>query len=138
MARPDAERDSVLDALAAETATRDPYDTVLVLSGSAPSLGELLRTRADLAGAFAEYLRLPAWTGTSLAELTRRRLTAQGFEVPDDVLAALAAQDPAEGAYGAHRLADRIAARAGAPVLVAADLTGELPLGTRWWRGEGS
>ncbi len=84
-------------------------------SGSAPSLGELLRTRADLAGAFAEYLRLPAWTGTGLAELTRRRLTAQGFEVPDDVLAALAAQDPAEGAYGAHRLADRIAARAGAP-----------------------
>ncbi|WP_328931023.1 MULTISPECIES: right-handed parallel beta-helix repeat-containing protein [unclassified Streptomyces] len=128
-ARPDAERDAVLDALAAETATRDPYDTVLVLSGSAPSLGELLRTRADLAGAFAEYLRLPAWTGTGLAELTRRRLTAQGFEVPDDVLAALAAQDPAQGAYGAHRLADRIAARAGAPVLVAADLTGELPLG---------
>ncbi|MFJ9900782.1 right-handed parallel beta-helix repeat-containing protein [Streptomyces sp. NPDC091280] len=128
VSRPSGERDAVVDALAARTAARDPYDAVLVLSGSAPRLSELLRARTDLAGAFAEYLRLPDWTGAHLAELTRRRLTALGFEVPDDVLTALAAQDPADGAYGAHRLADRIAVRAGAPVLVLGDLVGELPL----------
>ncbi|MFF7472442.1 right-handed parallel beta-helix repeat-containing protein [Streptomyces sp. NPDC008092] len=127
-ARPEPERHAVVDALAAEAAARDPHGAVLVLCGAAPRLMELLRTRTDLAGAFAEYLRLPAWTGAGLAELTRRRLTVLGFEVPDDVLAALAAQDPAHGAYGAHRLADRIADRAGAPTLVLADLAGELPL----------
>ncbi|MEU6194226.1 right-handed parallel beta-helix repeat-containing protein [Streptomyces sp. NPDC047061] len=127
-ARPEPERHAVVDALAVETAARDPYGPVLVLCGGAPRLMELLRTRTDLAGAFAEYLRLPSWTGAGLAELTRRRLTALGFDVPDDVRTALAAQDPAHGAYGAHRLADRIAARAGAPVLVLADLAGELPL----------
>ncbi|MFI1561619.1 right-handed parallel beta-helix repeat-containing protein [Streptomyces sp. NPDC020490] len=126
--RPDAERHAVLDALTTETTARDPYGPVLVLSGSAPHLMELLRTRTDLAGAFADYLRLPPCTGAVLAELTRRRLTALGFDVPDDVLAALAAQDPVHGAHGAHRLADRIAARAGGPTLVLGDLSGEVPL----------
>ncbi|GGN05946.1 right-handed parallel beta-helix repeat-containing protein [Streptomyces fuscichromogenes] len=126
--RPEPERQAVVDALAVEAAARDPYGPVLVLCGGAPRLMELLRARTDLAGAFAEYLRLPAWTGADLAELTRRRLTALGFDVPDDVRGALAAQDPAHGAYGAHRLADRIAVRAGAPALVLADLAGELPL----------
>ncbi|MEV6546741.1 right-handed parallel beta-helix repeat-containing protein [Streptomyces sp. NPDC051665] len=127
-ARPEVERHSVLDALAAQAAARDPYGAVLVLSGAGPRLMELLRTRADLAGTFAEFLRLPAWTGAGLAELTRRRLTALGFDVPDDVVAALAAQDPAHGAHGAHRLADRVAGRAGSPALVLDDLAGELPL----------
>ncbi|MCS0606294.1 right-handed parallel beta-helix repeat-containing protein [Streptomyces sp. LP11] len=126
--RPDTERDAVLAALAARAAARDPYGAVLVLSGSAPRLMQLLRSHTELAGAFADYLRLPAWTGAGLAELTRRRLTVLGHDVPDAVLAALAAQDPAHGAYGAHRLADRIAARAGGPVLAVEDLTGELPL----------
>lgn len=125
--RPDTERRAVLDALTAHSAARDADGAVLVLSGSAPRLMELLRTRTDLAASFAEYLRLPAWTGAGLAELTRRRLTVLGFTVPDDVLAALAGQDPAHGAHGAHRLADRIAARASTPVLAAQDLAGELP-----------
>ncbi|MGW3121598.1 right-handed parallel beta-helix repeat-containing protein [Streptomyces sp. NPDC001107] len=128
VSRPETERHAVVNALTAQTAAREPYGTVLALCGSAPYLSELLRSRTDLAEGFAEYLRLPAWTGTGLAELTRRRLTALGFEVPDDVLAALAAQDPAGGVYGAHRLAERLAARAGAPALVLADLAGELPL----------
>ncbi|MEU2424746.1 right-handed parallel beta-helix repeat-containing protein [Streptomyces sp. NPDC007851] len=125
--RPEDERQAVLDALTTETAARGPYGAVLVLCGGAPRLMELLRARTDLAGTFAEYLRLPAWTGAGLAELTRRRLAVLGFEVSDDVLAALTAQDPAFGAYGAHRLADRIAARASAPVLALADLADELP-----------
>ncbi|MEU3519450.1 right-handed parallel beta-helix repeat-containing protein [Streptomyces sp. NPDC006654] len=126
--RPEPEQRAVIDALTAETAARGPYGAVLVLCGGAPRLMELLRTRIDLAGAFAEYLRLPAWTGEALAELTRRRLAVLGLDVPEEVLAALAAQDPAHGAYGAHRLADRIAARAAAPALVLADLADELPL----------
>ncbi|MFD4879885.1 right-handed parallel beta-helix repeat-containing protein [Streptomyces sp. NPDC058420] len=127
-ARPETERHSVLGALAEQAAARDPHGAVLVLSGVGPRLMELLRTRADLAGTFAEFLRLPAWTGAGLAELTRRRLTALGFDVPDDVVTALAAQDPAHGAHGAHRLADRVAGRAGATALVLDDLAGELPL----------
>ncbi|GAA4794588.1 right-handed parallel beta-helix repeat-containing protein [Streptomyces ziwulingensis] len=125
--RPDTEQDLVADALTAAAAARDAYGAVLVLSGGAPHLMELLLTRVDLAGTFAEYLRLPAWTGADLAELTRRRLTDLGFDVPDDVLAALTAQDPAGGARGAHLLADRIATRAAAPALVLDDLVGELP-----------
>ncbi|MEU6028853.1 right-handed parallel beta-helix repeat-containing protein [Streptomyces tauricus] len=126
--RPDTEQELVADALTKEAAARDAYGAVLVLSGGAPHLMELLLTRVDLAATFAEYLRLPAWTGADLAELTRRRLTDLGFDVPDDVVAALAAQDPAGGARRAHLLADRIAVRAGAPSLVLDDLVGELPL----------
>ncbi|MFE0521141.1 right-handed parallel beta-helix repeat-containing protein [Streptomyces sp. NPDC058954] len=126
--RPDTERRAVLDALTAHSAARDADGAVLALSGSAPRLMDLLRTRTDLAASFADYLRLPAWTGAGLAELTRRRLTVLGFDVPDDVLAALAGQDPSHGAHGAHRLADRIAARASGPVLVLGDLADELPL----------
>ncbi|MBK3639949.1 AAA family ATPase, partial [Streptomyces sp. MBT33] len=126
--RPDTERRAVLDALTAHSAARDADGAVLALSGSAPRLMDLLRIRTDLAASFADYLRLPAWTGAGLAELTRRRLTVLGFDVPDDVLAALAGQDPSHGAHGAHRLADRIAARASGPVLVLGDLADELPL----------
>ncbi|MEW2168013.1 right-handed parallel beta-helix repeat-containing protein [Streptomyces sp. NPDC007084] len=126
--RPAAERDAVVDALAGQAASREAHDAVLVLSGSAPHLMDLLRDRTDLAAAFAEYLRLPAWTGAGLAELTRRRLTVLGFEAGDEVTAALAGQDPAHGAHGAHRLADRIAARARARRLVLDDLAGDLPV----------
>ncbi|MER6390598.1 right-handed parallel beta-helix repeat-containing protein [Streptomyces sp. NPDC001523] len=125
--RPAAERDAVIDALATEAASRDPYGAVLVLSGSGARLRELLRDRTDLAGVFAEYLRLPAWTGAGLAELTRRRLTVLGFEVPDAVTAALAGQDPGHGAHGAHRLADRVAGRARVRELALADLVDDLP-----------
>ncbi|MCX4460791.1 right-handed parallel beta-helix repeat-containing protein [Streptomyces sp. NBC_01728] len=122
------EQNAVIDALAAAAEVRDPDGLVLVLSGSGPHLMNLLRERTDLAAAFAEYLRLPAWTGDGLAELTRRRLTALGFEVSDEIVAALAGQDPAHGAHGAHRLADHIAARARADELALDDLIGELPV----------
>ncbi|MEU8788313.1 right-handed parallel beta-helix repeat-containing protein [Streptomyces sp. NPDC048643] len=126
--RPAAERDAVVDALAAQAASRDAYGAVLVLSGGAPYLMDLLRDRTDLAASFAEYLRLPSWTGAGLADLTRRRLAVLGFEMNDEVAAALAGQDPAHGAHGAHRLADRVAARARARRLVLDDLPEELPL----------
>nr|WSX75672.1 right-handed parallel beta-helix repeat-containing protein [Streptomyces sp. NBC_00899] len=125
--RPPGERDTVIDALAEEAAARDSGSAVLILSGSGAGLMELMHERADLAAAFAEYLRLPAWTGDGLAELTRRRLAALGFTMSDEIVEALAAQDPDHGARGAHRLADRIAGRARAGELVLDDLIAELP-----------
>lgn len=126
--RPAVERDDVVDALAAEAVSRDAHGAVLVLSGSAPHLMDLLRDRTDLAGSFAEYLRLPSWTGAGLAELTTRRLAALGFEVSEEVAVALSRQDPAHGAHGAHRLADRLAEHARARELVLDDLAEHLPL----------
>ncbi|MFC5219726.1 right-handed parallel beta-helix repeat-containing protein [Streptomyces coerulescens] len=120
--RPDVERSAVIDALAAAAVARDGHGSVLVLSGGPPHLMGLLSDRTDLAGPFAEYLRLPAYTGPGLAELTRRRLAALGLEVDEEAVRALAGQDPAHGAYGAHRLADHIAERARARTVTLADL----------------
>ncbi|MFJ9351304.1 right-handed parallel beta-helix repeat-containing protein [Streptomyces sp. NPDC101237] len=126
--RPNREQAAVAAVLAAEAEARDSDGPVLVLSGSAPRLMDLLREHTDLAAAFAEYLRLPAWTGEGLAELTSRRLSALGFRVDDEIRAVLVAQDPAHGALGAHRLADTIAAGARSDGLTLDDLAEHLPL----------
>ncbi|MFI6022882.1 right-handed parallel beta-helix repeat-containing protein [Streptomyces sp. NPDC051287] len=126
--RPDGEQDAVLDALAAAAASRDADGPVLVLSGSGPRLLDRLRDHTDLAAVFAEYVQLPAWTGDGLAELTRRRLTALGFRVGEEIVAALAGQDPAYGALGAHLLAHGIAAAARSVDLTLDDLAGRLPI----------
>jgi ATPases of the AAA+ class len=128
--RPVDEQDAVIEALAAEAEARDSLGPVLVLSGGGPHLMDLLREHTELAAAFAEYLRLPTWTGDGLAELTHRRLTMLGFQVSDEIMAALARQDPAHGAFGAHRLADRIAARAQADELILHDLADDHSLPT--------
>ncbi|MER6539848.1 hypothetical protein ABT215_39960 [Streptomyces sp900105755] len=44
------------------------------------------------------------------------------MQVSDEVITALSGQNPAHGAFGAHRLADRIAARASSDELVLDDL----------------
>ncbi|MER6536472.1 right-handed parallel beta-helix repeat-containing protein [Streptomyces sp900105755] len=116
------EQEAVLESLTTETETRDALGPVLVMSGDGPHLMDLLREHIDLAAAFAEYLRLPAWTGDGLAVLTYQRLAMLGFQVSDEVMVALTGQDPTHGAFGAHRLADRIAARAQTAELVLADL----------------
>ncbi|MFJ3793426.1 right-handed parallel beta-helix repeat-containing protein [Kitasatospora sp. NPDC090091] len=125
--RPATEQAAVVDALAAEAAGRDAHGAVLVLSGHPPYLLDLLAARTDLAGTFAEYLRLPAYSGAELAELTARRLAVLGFEVTEEARALLAGQDPGQGAFGAHRLALRIAARTRTRTVAAADLTGSAP-----------
>ncbi|MEU3795727.1 right-handed parallel beta-helix repeat-containing protein [Streptomyces fructofermentans] len=130
VSRPTEEQDAVIDALAAEAAERPADGAVLVLCGSGPRLIELLRDRTDLAVAFAEYLRLPAWNGHGLAELTKRRLGSLGFQVSDEVTAALAHQDPSGGARGAHLLADRIASQAASLDLTLDDVSGGLPQAT--------
>ncbi|WP_327425557.1 right-handed parallel beta-helix repeat-containing protein (plasmid) [Streptomyces sp. NBC_01527] len=124
--RPFSEQSAVIDALAAEAAERPADGAVLVLSGSGPRLMQLLRDRTDLAAAFAEYLQLPAWTPNALAELTRRRLVVRGFQVNDEIAAALTFQDLTEGAHGAHKLADRIAEQAQAIQLTLTDITRHL------------
>ncbi|MEU8715904.1 right-handed parallel beta-helix repeat-containing protein [Streptomyces sp. NPDC048663] len=126
--RPAGEQDAVLDALAATAASRDADGPVLVLSGSGPRLLDRLRDHTDLAALFAEYVQLPVWTGDGLAELTRRRLTALGFRVGEEIVAALAGQDPAYGALGAHLLAHGIADAARSVDLTLDDLAGRLPI----------
>lgn len=130
IARTHNEQRTVIDALAASADTDDPDGPVLMLSGSGPNLLNLLREHTNLAAAFAEYLRLPAWTADGLAELTRRRLATLGFETSDEITAALTGQDSSDGAWGARRLADRIASRARSRSLTLNDLAPDLPMAT--------
>ncbi|AUY53473.1 right-handed parallel beta-helix repeat-containing protein [Streptomyces sp. CB01881] len=120
--RPAVEQAAVVDALAAAAAARDAHGAALVLSGRAPFLMGLLTARTDLAGAFAEYLRLPPYTGPELAALTVRRLESLGLAVTEEVSAELAGQDPAQGARGAHLLARRIAGAARSRTVTLPDL----------------
>ncbi len=117
--RPDHERSAVWDALAG-AGLRAPH-TVLLLRGTHQALGEALRERNDVARCFAEYLTFPPYTAEELADLVCHRLTARGYQVDDAsraVLAArLAAQPPSDGAWGAHRFADRMAERVPSPTL---------------------
>ncbi|MFD0276378.1 right-handed parallel beta-helix repeat-containing protein [Kitasatospora sp. NPDC127111] len=120
--RPAPEQAAVVDALAVEAAGRDAHGAVLVLSGRAPYLMDLLVARTDLAGGFAEYLRLPAYSGAELAELTERRLAALGLVVAPEARAVLAGQDPVHGARGAHLLARRIAGSARSRTVLPSDV----------------
>ncbi|MFE6742660.1 right-handed parallel beta-helix repeat-containing protein [Streptomyces tubercidicus] len=117
--RPDHERTAVWDALA-DAALRAPH-TVLLLRGTHQALEEALRAHEDMARCFAGYLRFPPYTAEELADLVCRRLTARGYRIDDasrSVLAArLAAQPPSDGAWGAHRFADRMAERVPSPTL---------------------
>ncbi|MEU9348158.1 right-handed parallel beta-helix repeat-containing protein [Streptomyces sp. NPDC048278] len=125
-ARPDQERSAVWEAVAA-AASRAPR-TALVLRGAHARLSEALRERDDVARCFAEYLRFPRPTAEELADLVCRRLVARGFDIDETshrILAVrLAGQPPADGAWGAHRFADRIAERAPSPVLRLRDTPG--------------
>ncbi|WP_217556631.1 right-handed parallel beta-helix repeat-containing protein [Streptomyces sp. GbtcB6] len=110
--RPPAEQTAVLDGLQA-VAVR-PGGPVPVLSGSA-NMGPLLRGRAPLTAVFAEYVRMVPYTPAELVELVARRLRVQGFRLAEDGAAELAAEfgrrPPGGAVFGAHRLADLLAAR---------------------------
>ncbi|MEC3993797.1 hypothetical protein VSR01_09685 [Actinacidiphila sp. DG2A-62] len=112
-ARPAAERTAVWDALVAH-AERTPQ-TALALRGPQSRLGDLMRERPDVARCFDLFLRFPAYTAEEVAELICRRLTARGHEVDEAtrgaLVARLADRPLADGARGAHRLADRMAER---------------------------
>ncbi|OIK26144.1 right-handed parallel beta-helix repeat-containing protein [Streptomyces malaysiense] len=124
--RSPAERAAVLDGLARLAGT--PCDTVLALCGSAAELRALVSERADIAGEFAEYLRLDPYTVEQAIELVRRRLWAFGFRLADDagemLAAAFLASPPRGGAWEAHRLAERLAASARTRTVSASDLPG--------------
>ncbi|MGZ0201439.1 hypothetical protein ACNFR7_14770 [Streptomyces sp. RM1] len=122
--RAPAERAAVLDGLARLAAT--PCDSVLALCGSPAELRALVGERADVAGEFAEYLRLDPYTVEQAIELVRRRLWAFGFQLADDAVqmlaAAFEAAPPRGGAWEAHRLAERLAASARTRTVAASDL----------------
>lgn len=124
--RSPAERAAVLDGLARLAGT--PCDTVLALCGSPAELRALVGERADIAGEFAEYLRLDPYTVEQAIELVRRRLWAFGFQLADDaaemLAAAFRAAPPPGGAWEAHRLAERLAASARTRTVSATDLPG--------------
>jgi Holliday junction resolvasome RuvABC ATP-dependent DNA helicase subunit len=129
--RPDQERSAVWEAVAA-AAARAPR-TALVLRGAHTRLSEALRERNDVARCFAEYLHLPPYTADELADLVCRRLGTRGFHVDEaahrTLAARLAGRPPADGAWGAHRFADRIAERAQSPVLRLREAPG-VPVGS--------
>ncbi|MBL1090685.1 MULTISPECIES: right-handed parallel beta-helix repeat-containing protein [Streptomyces] len=122
--RPDEERSAVLDAV--QRAARAGHDVAVVLSGETPQLAEVLRESPNLAGCFAEYLRFALYGPEELAELVLRRLARHGRAVDDGLRQALCAHfaDTAhpEGAYGAHRFADTLAAAAPTRTIRVADL----------------
>ncbi|MER5525679.1 right-handed parallel beta-helix repeat-containing protein [Streptomyces sp. NPDC002677] len=121
--RPPQEQTAVLDGLQAVAAR--PGGPVPVLSGSA-AMGPLLRGRARLTAVFAEYVRMVPYTPAELVALVARRLADHGFRLTEDGAAELAAEfgrrPPGGAVFGAHRLADLLAARSerleiGAPEL---------------------
>ncbi|WP_310719273.1 right-handed parallel beta-helix repeat-containing protein [Streptomyces lydicus] len=122
--RPDEERSAVLDAV--QRAAHAGSEVAVVLSGEAPQLAEVLRENPNLAGCFAEYLRFALYGPEELAELVLRRLARHGRAVDDGLRQALGVHfaDTAhpEGAYGAHRFADRLAAAAPTRTIRVADL----------------
>jgi hypothetical protein len=114
LARPDAERATVLQAL--HRAADGNAEVALALLGEQPLLAELLNghSGSELAACFAEFLQFPEYTGDQLAELSLRHLVARGYTVDDHVRNSLAEHftdsPPPAGAYGAHRFAERLAA----------------------------
>ncbi|MFE4622730.1 right-handed parallel beta-helix repeat-containing protein [Streptomyces mirabilis] len=122
--RPRAERAAVLDGLARLVAT--PGGTVLALLGSPADLQELMREHGHIAHEFAEYLCFDPYTADQTIELLRRQLMRFGFKLADEATKALAASfeaSPArEGAWEAHRLAERLAASARTRTVSVSDL----------------
>jgi hypothetical protein len=123
-ARPAHERTAVWDAVVA-AADRFPH-TAMVLRATPAGLREALPQGSAAARCFAEYLHLPGYGPEDLTELACRRLAARGHQLGEGTRAALAellaARPPADGAWGAHRVADRIAERAKAPALRPRDI----------------
>jgi Holliday junction resolvasome RuvABC ATP-dependent DNA helicase subunit len=110
--RPEQERTPVLEALA--KLAPKPHGAVLVLSGSEPSLMDILAGHPQLAESFAEYVELAPYDGPQAALLMDRQLRCLGFRLGEEALAAAAAlftaQAPRLGAYEVHRMAERLAA----------------------------
>ncbi|WP_211177548.1 right-handed parallel beta-helix repeat-containing protein [Pseudonocardia acidicola] len=127
--RPEPERARVTAAVRA--ALRARPDTVVVVCGPASSIGELLGGRDGLAGGFAEHLRFTEYLPAELAELTVRRLARHGLAAEDGVRPVLAEALAGEAlpVRAAHRLADRIAAAAGAPGVAAEDVRRVVQIG---------
>jgi len=122
--RAPGERERVIVAVRAVLA--EHTETVTVVCGQQPAIGELLGGQADLAGRFAEHVRFTSHTPAELAELVARRWRATGLRPEEAVLRVLAehlAGLPLPGGvHDAHLLADRIAGKFFVPGVTAAEL----------------
>jgi len=105
-----SERSGLLEALELRAAAHPDVPLVLV---TPPGTGAGDGGPGERA---VPHLELEPYGAAELAELVERRLPAAGFRTAPETSEALrgwfAAQPPADGAYGAHRLADRLMAAA--------------------------
>jgi Holliday junction resolvasome RuvABC ATP-dependent DNA helicase subunit len=118
------QRSVVLGAL--RPAVTKNQSTVLVMTGEAGRVAQILRERADVAGCFADSLSFPDYDAQRLAMLAGRYLAVRGFQVPDETLRAMAeriaAAKPRNGARDAHRFAQALANAARATEISPADI----------------
>jgi hypothetical protein len=122
---PLAQRKAVLDALPPAVSGRP--GVVVLLAGESHRLGELLRSRTDVLGCFAETLPFGEYTGTHLAVFAARYLLRRGYAFDDDeTLEAIAdhfdTMPPATGIRSAHRFAALLAAETTMAVVQIADV----------------
>ena len=124
------QRSAVLGAL--RPAVTGNQATVLLLTGEAHRVAQILRERADVAGCFADSLAFPDYDASRLAMLAGRYLAVRGFQVPDETLRAMAerfaAGKPRFGARDAHRFAQALAAAARSTTIGPADLATPAPV----------
>ena len=124
------QRVAVLGAL--RPAVTGNQATVLLLTGEAHRVAQILRERADVAGCFADSLAFADYDAPRLALLVRRYLAVRGFQVADETVRAIAAQfaaaPPRFGARDAHRFAQGLAAAARSSAIGPADLARPAPV----------
>ena len=109
-------RDSLADA---------PADLVVVLTGAASAVAELVAAAPQLSAVFPERWKVPDYSVAELAEIAVRWLLARGHELPDEVRAAFvdkAAALPERTVAAAHRMSERLGRTASAQTLTMADL----------------
>ncbi|GAA3558673.1 hypothetical protein GCM10022222_47770 [Amycolatopsis ultiminotia] len=118
-----------LEALG-EMIARRPADPVVVLTGEADRVAQLLKQLPTLRELFPYGWQLGEYTVDELAEIAVRLLVRRGHEVPDDVRDALAHELSAASehtVHAAHELARTLSAAAASRTLAAADLRGIRP-----------
>jgi hypothetical protein len=123
--RSDAEKGRVVAAVR-EVLAAAPTETVLLLTGQQQLIGALLG-RTDLAGRFAEHLRLTDYSPAERAELVVRWWAENGWQAGEGVVAALTAGLAAVGVREARQFAAAVAAGSTSRTVTTADLDSARP-----------
>ncbi|MFR9727739.1 right-handed parallel beta-helix repeat-containing protein [Saccharopolyspora sp. MS10] len=120
---PQQEETEALSAAVREHA----QEVVVVLTGTPASVERLFGRVPQLAACFGQRWETAPCSPPELAAVAVRRLRERGHEVPEDVVAALAAHVEETGetsVRGAHRFADHLGRAAASRTLTVADLAG--------------